>query len=58
MRGGGACGAGMVLAEVGHAIYPDRGGGDQTVAAQTELAQKNSMDMHAQSKLDAEVPNP
>jgi hypothetical protein len=60
MRGGGGspCGAGFVLADVTTPIYPDRSGGDQTVAAQTTLAQTNGMNMDAQSKLDAQVPNP
>jgi len=60
MRGGGGspCGAGFVLAEVPTPMYPDRGGGDQTVAAQTSLAQTNGMNMGAQSALDSNVPEP
>ena len=58
LRGGSGCGPGMVLAEVGHTIYPDRSGGDQTVEAQTTLAQSNTMNMAAQSKLDSHVPEP
>ena len=58
MRGGAPCGAGFVLADVSTPIYPDRGGGDQTVVAQTALAQTNGMNMDAQSKLDSHVPEP
>jgi hypothetical protein len=58
MRGGSACGDGYVMAEVGSTMYPDRSGGDQTVASQTALAQSNGMNMDAQSKLDSNVPSP
>jgi hypothetical protein len=59
MRGGSsACGAGYVMAEVGSTMYPDRSGGDQTVASQTTMAQSSGMEMDAQSKLDGNVPSP
>jgi len=58
MRGGSACGAGFVMAEVGSTLYPDRSGGDQTVASQTTMAQSSGMKMDAQSNLDSKVPNP
>lgn len=59
MRGGSSqCGEGYVMAEVNTPMYPDRGGGDQTVDAQTTLAQSNGMNMEAQSALDSNVPEP
>ena len=56
--GWGVAGAGFVLADVNTPIYPDRSGGDQTVAANTSLAQSNGMQAIAQSKYDSEVPQP
>jgi hypothetical protein len=48
----------MVEADVGSPIYPDRGAGDQTVAANTTLAQSSGMEADAQSSLDSKVPEP
>jgi len=59
MRGGSSpCGAGFVLADANTPIYPDRSGGDQTVAANTSLAQTNGMQSTAQSEYDSKVPEP
>jgi len=59
MRGGGsACPTGFVMAEVGAPLYPDRSGGDQTVAHQTTAAQSAGMQMGAQSALDGGVQAP
>jgi len=58
MRGGSVCGPGFVMAEVSSTMYPDRSGGDQTVASQSALAQSSGLNMAAQSKLDSNVPEP
>lgn len=59
MRGGSSpCGAGFVLADANTPIYPDRSGGDQTVAANTTTAQTNGLQSTAQSEYDSSVPEP